>query len=649
MDEKSLWDHPTHDDQQKDSNNDQQSFSQSLVFPPFDFLGPDADMYTISDPMATSFMPTEQADNDTSQIHSERPDYEVPGLWDDLSNQTIKSNDALDFGPLPVYSETSSISGSGLEESTGIGLKHSAIPLSKPSLSFSEGHDLQGVHSMTISAAHTENWSMMTPLDRWKHSPPELEPAPLLDIMESVANSTEPGPSNTTKDALSSTYSQPHGQRVHKLTASAATSESAGSSVSSSSASSAGSVGSHGSFGCFYASEPTGRRRRRRRRKSPLANDRNRPKTDRRPYQCTFCTDTFKSKYDWTRHERTLHLSLESWMCAPFGPTYQDETCSEQKCTFCDIVNPSESHIQSHRFQECQDKPATLRTFYRKDHLDQHMRLVHGVRKSSLRVKTWKSKVTQVNSRCGFCEKTFIQWPERNDHLAAHFRNGLKMKDWKGCRGLDPAVALAVENAMPPYLIGMESTSMNPFRASRCDEDAKSRAWPVSGIETNQGEDRTSSTVPTPFEKLTKHLIQFVKKAQAAGISLTDENIQEEARCFVFGDDDPWNQTAADNQDWLKLFREGMGLDSTYSIIHPDQLSTINTSDMPPSSVFPLPWSVDTASWVEDAPSISDPANIIDPWMPWSWHTPECLVEFRRQNHSSGPCTPAKENAKSLD
>lgn len=30
-------------------------------------------------------------------------------------------------------------------------------------------------------------------------------------------------------------------------------------------------------------------------------------------YQCTFCTDPFKTKYDWQRHEATIHLSLEQW------------------------------------------------------------------------------------------------------------------------------------------------------------------------------------------------------------------------------------------------------------------------------------------------------------------------------------------------
>jgi len=40
------------------------------------------------------------------------------------------------------------------------------------------------------------------------------------------------------------------------------------------------------------------------------------------------------------------------------------------------------------------------------------------------------------------------------------------MKNWKGCRGLDPHVAMHVTNAMPPYLIANESISPFPFSAS---------------------------------------------------------------------------------------------------------------------------------------------------------------------------------------
>ncbi|KAG8407997.1 hypothetical protein J3459_018312 [Metarhizium acridum] len=34
---------------------------------------------------------------------------------------------------------------------------------------------------------------------------------------------------------------------------------------------------------------------------------------EKRRYQCTFCTDTFKTKFDLQRHESSMHLSLEQW------------------------------------------------------------------------------------------------------------------------------------------------------------------------------------------------------------------------------------------------------------------------------------------------------------------------------------------------
>jgi hypothetical protein len=79
---------------------------------------------------------------------------------------------------------------------------------------------------------------------------------------------------------------------------------------------------------------------------------------------------------------------------------------------------------------------------------------------------TWKSEAQYIKSRCGFCGMNFDKWQDRTDHLAKEFRNGANMKSWKGCRGLDPHVAIHVTNAMPPYLIANESKSPFPFSAS---------------------------------------------------------------------------------------------------------------------------------------------------------------------------------------
>lgn len=53
-------------------------------------------------------------------------------------------------------------------------------------------------------------------------------------------------------------------------------------------------------------------RRRRRQTRRDINTTRERETTKRR-YQCTFCTDAFKTKHDWQRHETTMHLTLEQW------------------------------------------------------------------------------------------------------------------------------------------------------------------------------------------------------------------------------------------------------------------------------------------------------------------------------------------------
>lgn len=60
------------------------------------------------------------------------------------------------------------------------------------------------------------------------------------------------------------------------------------------------------------ASSVSNGRRRRQRKKAAQPRIR-RAGSEKRRYQCTFCTDAFKTKHDWQRHERALHLSLDQW------------------------------------------------------------------------------------------------------------------------------------------------------------------------------------------------------------------------------------------------------------------------------------------------------------------------------------------------
>ncbi|CCX08231.1 Similar to hypothetical protein TRIATDRAFT_161626, partial [Trichoderma atroviride IMI 206040]; acc. no. EHK43495 [Pyronema omphalodes CBS 100304] len=41
---------------------------------------------------------------------------------------------------------------------------------------------------------------------------------------------------------------------------------------------------------------------------------------EQKKYQCTFCTATFTTKGNWNRHEASVHLLSDTWICAPDGP-----------------------------------------------------------------------------------------------------------------------------------------------------------------------------------------------------------------------------------------------------------------------------------------------------------------------------------------
>jgi hypothetical protein len=145
---------------------------------------------------------------------------------------------------------------------------------------------------------------------------------------------------------------------------------------------SSGSLGSHNSAYSYGSRHSLGSmnslksKERRRRRRLPTRA----PKTDgnegSRVFQCTFCTDRFKSKYDWSRHEKSLHLSLEKWICAPLGEVIVDKATGKPKCVYCDELEPSKEHLATHNHSGCEEKGLESRTFYRKDHLRQHLRLM---------------------------------------------------------------------------------------------------------------------------------------------------------------------------------------------------------------------------------------------------------------------------------
>lgn len=302
------------------------------------------------------------------------------------------------------------------------------------------------------------------PMQRWVESPPEHEPAAVGDIARAMASTSR-------KDAEGFAYHQPW-QSPYAM-----------SSASSARTSQSSEFSGH----CSSGSQNSLKMRRAPRKKRVARRRRLEPEITlpiSMPYQCTFCTEVFKTKYDWQRHEKSLHLPLERWICALQGPRTTKESLGEQCCVFCGEVRPDNAHIEAHHYPACQERSLQERTFHRKDHLVQHLRLVHGVEFSDWSMARWMLPIPDVRSRCGFCGITMSTWSERTDHIADHFKSGVTMASWQGDWGFDASVVPLVETAIPPDLIDWERGTLIPMKGSDPSWGTPPNAYELLKVET---------------------------------------------------------------------------------------------------------------------------------------------------------------------
>lgn len=151
-------------------------------------------------------------------------------------------------------------------------------------------------------------------------------------------------------------------------------------------------------------------------------------------WQCTFCLMSLTAK-SWRRHEETQHYPKHQWTCLYSGPRIQLPSSSQSVCAFCEIPNPDDKHLQHHRISECLSKAEPERTFGRPDHLHQHARNYHKCERplSELVRDKWRKDgpSTIRNWTCGFCQEVLLTWDARATHIAAHFRAGMRMTQWR--------------------------------------------------------------------------------------------------------------------------------------------------------------------------------------------------------------------------
>lgn len=197
----------------------------------------------------------------------------------------------------------------------------------------------------------------------------------------------------------------------------------------------------------------------------------------------------------------------------------------------------------------------------------QHLRHVHQVN-AVPSIDEWKQESKNITSRCGFCDQNLHDWDERIEHIGDHFRAGLTMKDWQGDHGFPSSITAQLRNAFPPYLIGAESESMIPFSSTNAHVrdhyaqmsarvDASNAAGKTGQDSAAAGPaDATRSQLDNFLGNFTRHLGQFAREQMQKGVIPTDEMFQQEARRVVFDCGDEWDQTIADNPQWLSSFKQ---------------------------------------------------------------------------------------------
>jgi hypothetical protein len=159
------------------------------------------------------------------------------------------------------------------------------------------------------------------------------------------------------------------------------------------------------------------------------------------PFFCTFCARGFRTKYEWIRHEDSVHALRTTWICC------DTKSALLETCPFCGQLHPDDAHMAGHKYQQCWNKPESQRTFYRRDHFVQHLHHVHfantkhpsvrvgcqarlmateghnfGCKELALKWRRFGAPMKQDDPmlHCGMCGKKSKDWSERCEHVAEH-------------------------------------------------------------------------------------------------------------------------------------------------------------------------------------------------------------------------------------
>jgi hypothetical protein len=152
-------------------------------------------------------------------------------------------------------------------------------------------------------------------------------------------------------------------------------------------------------------------------------------------YYCTICDSKdrkcYNKKFSWQRHETESHVRPEYWICNAEISPYSVEAIP--RCPYTNIENPSREHLKKFFHDTCVEETLDKRVFFRKGHLEQHLKRHHQIPQPSITmagtIRSWERKTT-VDSYRKFlacphddCSElgSFETWEDRLNHVAGHF------------------------------------------------------------------------------------------------------------------------------------------------------------------------------------------------------------------------------------
>lgn len=228
--------------------------------------------------------------------------------------------------------------------------------------------------------------SSMTPMERWRHSPPDSEPVSEAAIQQAL-DSCVNGAAVSVPTAGIDIPAGAEFSHVEELGSSAST-DSMLYSRSAFRYSSDGSLSNYSHASAKSDGALSARSSEDRTNPPWVSSSSARSKRSKaRTFTCSYCSRTFNKKYDWLRHERSVHAPGDtSWICSIPLPQGQPHVVwrlgqSVAECIFCGQSSPTDEHFQSHEFESCAKRGVQDRSFTRKDHMWQHLYKFHGCRK----------------------------------------------------------------------------------------------------------------------------------------------------------------------------------------------------------------------------------------------------------------------------